>query len=57
MEKKYSTGENKTDDAKNKIIKSDKNTPTCDCSKPKFQKDKKKECIDCMYKDILYLVP
>ena len=46
MEKKI-----KNDDKdKDKIIK-------CDCYKPRFQREEKKECIDCMYKDILYLVP
>lgn len=29
----------------------------CDCSKSSFQKEPKKECIKCMYKELLYLVP
>lgn len=55
MEKKYINNEDKT--SKDKVVKSYTNKLECDCFKPTFQKKDKKECIDCMYKDILYLVP
>ena len=29
----------------------------CDCNKPTFQNKPKKDCIECMYKDLLYIVP
>ena len=29
----------------------------CDCNKPTFQNEPKKDCVECMYKDLLYLVP
>ena len=49
MEKEYKNEDKNKN--KDKIKK-------CDCYKPRFQREEvKKECIDCMYKDILYLVP
>ena len=53
MEKEYKN----EDKNKDKIKKSDNNSLKCDCYKPRFQREERKECIDCMYKDILYLVP
>ena len=63
MEKKYSNDKNedkneeKNENNKNKITKFNNNTLKCYCSKPRFQREPKKECNDCIYKDILYLVP
>ena len=33
------------------------NSIICDCYKPTFGKSKKKSCIDCMYRELQYLVP
>ena len=63
MDNKYNSKQDKTDIQKvkksfvNKIEKTYKNKSNCNCSKLVFHKDEKKECIDCMYKDILYFVP
>ena len=44
----------KNDEINNKIIIKKIN---CDCNKPRFQKEVKKDCTECMYYDLLYIVP
>ena len=46
MEKEYKN----EDKNKDKIKKSDNNSLKCDCYKPRFQREERKECIDCNVK-------
>lgn len=61
MDKNINVNKKKHNETTKTKINNDKtkksNSIICDCFKPTFGKSKKKSCIDCMYRELQYLVP